>query len=141
VNGVCGTSHAKRFASAPTLGLCTTGIPSIVVTSDNTAEWRWNCDGNNGGMECKAYKPINAACGALSGATITGSVDTKKLCAPGTLQGNVATSSTGRLSWVCAGLNFGNSKSCSALKKINATCGTASGTTVGTIPTTGLCGE
>ena len=47
VNGVCGTSHAKQFASAPTLGLCATGIPSRVETSDNTAKWYWNCDGNN----------------------------------------------------------------------------------------------
>ena len=141
VNGVCGSAHGKPIASVPNTGLCTSWVASLVSTG-LVSTWTWACDGDNGGtgMMCYANKPINAACGALSWTTVTTTVDTKKLCAPGT-PGVVATSSIGRLSWVCAWLNFWNSKSCSALKKIDASCGTVAGTTVGTIPTTGLCGE
>ncbi len=46
VNGVCGSSNAKSFNSAPTTNLCSAGTPSIVT---GNGPWAWSCMGSNGG--------------------------------------------------------------------------------------------
>ena len=59
---LCGTSHASYFVSAPTGGLCSSGIPTIVIGS---GPWNWNCNSIDGGsnMSCSAnYSLVPADC-------------------------------------------------------------------------------
>jgi alpha-tubulin suppressor-like RCC1 family protein len=53
VNGVCGSSHTATLITAPSSGLCTSGIASTVVGS---GPWDWSCSGSNGGItaQCSA---------------------------------------------------------------------------------------
>jgi hypothetical protein len=48
VNGVCGSSNAQSFASAPTTNLCSSGN-STTVTNTGTGPWNWLCSGVNNG--------------------------------------------------------------------------------------------
>jgi hypothetical protein len=54
VNGVCGPSNGQTLVSAPTSGLCSSGIKSAVT---GTGPWSWTCSGSNGGTtaDCSAF--------------------------------------------------------------------------------------
>jgi hypothetical protein len=53
VNGVCGSSNAGSFLTAPSNNLCSTGIASTITGSGS---WGWTCTGSNGGttVACSA---------------------------------------------------------------------------------------
>jgi serine protease len=57
VNGVCGSASVAPFSSAPTTGLCSSGLPSAV---SGTGPWTWSCNGLAGGtsVNCSTYTPI-----------------------------------------------------------------------------------
>ncbi len=46
INGSCGASHKKVFASIPTENLCAAGLPSNITGTD---PWAWSCNGVYGG--------------------------------------------------------------------------------------------
>jgi hypothetical protein len=53
-HGSCGASHGVIATTPPTSGLCASGIPSTVTTTENS--YVWNCAGINNGttMSCSA---------------------------------------------------------------------------------------
>ncbi|MFZ6680133.1 choice-of-anchor Q domain-containing protein [Undibacterium sp. Tian12W] len=59
VNGMCGTANGQSFSAAPSSQLCSSGIASLVSTT-NTG-WAWSCSGSNGGTtaSCSANLASN----------------------------------------------------------------------------------
>lgn len=106
--GVCGSSNGLILQSAPTSQLCSSGLPSTVVSSGG--KYTWSCTGNNGaGMQCSADQAVLGSCGSDNGNTLSYPVN---LCSAGTasavnINGNIYT-------WTCSG-NYGVAASCSAI--------------------------
>ena len=55
--GICGSSNAGTYSTAPTSNLCSSGIATIV---NGTGPWDWKCDGVNSGTTdtCNASKQV-----------------------------------------------------------------------------------
>ncbi|MDD4409872.1 MAG: hypothetical protein PHW52_04460, partial [Candidatus Pacebacteria bacterium] len=136
--GTCGTSNGGTFTSAPTTGLCTTGTPSLANISGTNI--LWTCSGSNPSVftddsSCSALFKSDGICGSANGGS---SVD-----APTTGLCNIGTASTVSVSgnafnWTCSGVNGGVAKACSSVKVLPS-CGSASGSTSLSAPTTNLC--
>jgi hypothetical protein len=60
INGSCGSSNNQTLSSAPTTGLCTTGVATAVTGS---GPWSWSCTGSNGGTtaSCSALKTTSTS--------------------------------------------------------------------------------
>ncbi|MAS87283.1 MAG: hypothetical protein CMH30_04820 [Micavibrio sp.] len=94
VNGACGAAN----------NACTAG--TLVDLTDTSTDYKWRCDGQNGGSNsptCSKPKPIAGACGAANNA-----------CTSGTLS-DVADTST-EYKWNCNGQYGGGNASCSLPK-------------------------
>ncbi|MFZ6781243.1 hypothetical protein ACO0LD_30780 [Undibacterium sp. Ji83W] len=77
VNGSCGSADGANFSSAPTTGLCSAGVASLLK---GTGPWTWTCAGSNGGTtaSCSAklgsvQAPVNSIAPAISGTSFVGS--------------------------------------------------------------------
>ncbi len=137
-NGTCGAAHGTPTGSAPSSGLCSTGIESSVSGS---GPWTWTCFGSTGGSDinCSAPilgSPVNGSCGSAAGvpSTVT---PTTGLCNAGTetgvtLAGNI-------FSWTCMGISGGTDTPCSAPEMVHGQCGPADGTPTAAAPGGGLC--
>jgi hypothetical protein len=88
---------------------------------------------------------VNGVCGSGAGTPHTSAPATSGLCATGTAS---AVSGTGPWTWICTGANGGATAACSAslqaaaaasAASVSGACGTASGTTLASIPTANLC--
>ena len=135
INGACGSSNGRTFASAPTSGLCSSGTASSVT---GTGPWYWICAGHYGGSNagCSANPPaVNGACGSSNGGSFT-SAPTSGLCSSGAAS---SVTGTGPWSWTCAGQNGGRNASCSANHLVSGACGSSNGGTFSSAPTSGLC--
>jgi len=71
IDGECGGANGGTYPSAPKMGLCVPGVPSVPKQSNNS--WVWSCGGVNGGktVSCSAVKGgskcsnvSNPVCGA-----------------------------------------------------------------------------
>ncbi len=80
VNGSCGVSNGRIFASAPNAGLCLVGAPSALA---GTGPWTWSCAGTNGGTNASCSATKNNAPNAP---TITGADRAINVAAPVTFQ-------------------------------------------------------
>ena len=135
VNGACGSSSGASLTSKPTTNLCTAGTTSAV---SGTGPWTWTCAGINSGTtaQCSAaVVAVNGACGSSNGASLT-SAPTTSLCTSGAASSVVG---TGPWIWTCAGSNSGTSAQCSAVAVVNGVCGSSSGASLTSAPTTSLC--
>ncbi|HJV64312.1 MAG TPA: S8 family serine peptidase [Geomonas sp.] len=58
VNGICGSASTAPLSSAPTSGLCASGLSSAV---SGTGPWTWSCGGLDGGtsVNCSTYTPLS----------------------------------------------------------------------------------
>ncbi|MFA6183770.1 MAG: hypothetical protein WC682_01560 [Parcubacteria group bacterium] len=121
INGVCGAANGGSYAIAPTVGLCSSGIPSAVT---DVGWWSWGCSGLFGGtgQSCGANKIINATCGtnATTYPVTTSSWPGASFCAAGSGLSaaapafmNPGTSAT----WTCLGASGGASISCTATRQ------------------------
>jgi hypothetical protein len=61
VDGVCGSSAGKTFATVPTTNLCSAGTPSAV---NRGSSWNWTCSGTNAGATptCSAVDSSATGC-------------------------------------------------------------------------------
>ncbi|PKV47892.1 hypothetical protein CLU92_5365 [Janthinobacterium sp. 61] len=107
----CGPSGGSILPAAPSTFLCSSGNPSVVLSTTNDGEttYKWTCSNTKGAASCMAYKREPGVCGASNGTTISSTPD--MLCASGDpsnlkLNGN-------QYSWFCTG-NYGPKSSCTA---------------------------
>ncbi|MGC8494288.1 MAG: hypothetical protein ACP5SH_21395, partial [Syntrophobacteraceae bacterium] len=136
VNGVCGSSNGGTYNSPPSTNFCTSGTISPVTTT--TGACSWSCTGLNGGTNasCSANLIVNGACGSSNGGSYRSPPSTN-LCNSGTT--SPVTSTTGACSWSCTGLNSGTTASCSANLIVDGVCGSSTGGSFSSAPTTNLC--
>jgi hypothetical protein len=82
--------------------------------------------------------PQNGLCGVAQGQTLA-SAPTTGLCNAGTA--SAVTTNATTYDWLCQGINGGANANCQAnrLVPVNGVCGPASGQTLASAPTTGLC--
>ncbi len=115
VNGVCTNNGASN-------NLCSAGTPNDGAVADTASQWRWRCDGQNGGSNsgtCFKDKPVNGVCGSAETGACTTAQPTSNQCSAGTY---ADTSDTGTLwRWSCNGANGGSNDSCSRARCQN--CG------------------
>ncbi|NBX74123.1 MAG: hypothetical protein EBQ89_07470, partial [Alphaproteobacteria bacterium] len=109
VDGTCGSAQQSGGTSAPTSGLCNSGMPSDV---HGKGPWYWACSGINGGMpaSCTSAVKMDAACGPANGTGIA-IAPREGLCARGS---PTAVSGQGPWVWQCLGMAGGASVSCVA---------------------------
>ncbi len=108
VDGSCGVPE-----------MCTTGTLDNIP--DEGAYYKWNCNGNNGGLDtqCLACKntstePVNTYCGSADGTTRTTPPDTDtEKCSAGTA--GVVTEANGTWTWSCNNDCYVSSCSASAV--------------------------
>lgn len=96
-----------------------------------TGGWKWMCPGQDGGSSeiCSASynnSPMDGLCGPANGKATGASPATPQLCFIGTPNIPNFNSSLGKWTWVCAGVNGGQTASCSANSANVASCGTYS---------------
>jgi outer membrane protein OmpA-like peptidoglycan-associated protein len=148
VDGTCGEAAVKSFASAPSSGLCASGMASPIF---GEGPWSWSCSGSNGGAasSCTAQRgaaaplppgpAVNGLCGSANGMTAS-MTPQDNLCVSGSPTDVVG---NGPWNWSCLGENGGMTVSCTALltppAPIEGVCGGANGVPALTIPKSGLC--
>ena len=120
VDAGCGTAVSQTYqvGEKPTSGLCS---PEALAHSEpalnNAGLWAWTCYGQGGGAssQCtsKDTLPHDGVCG-LSHGLYFEVQPTKDLCTDGSLP---PVSGNGPWTWLCAGINGGQTASCSALKR------------------------
>jgi hypothetical protein len=64
INGVCGPADGVAVSSAPTTGLCSSGIASGV---SGTGPWEWSCFGKKGGTTASCSAPLLSDSGGGGG--------------------------------------------------------------------------
>jgi hypothetical protein len=144
--GVCGPANGTNVAQAPRVGLCASGMPSSLTRQGNT--WTWLCKGSDNtttaeDAHCMANYRVDGVCDSTSTGTYSAS-ETKyrgALCTTGTVTNVPRFPSYGQtVTWGCMGLGSGTAASCSASRACpQAQCGTSSGVSINTMPSTNLC--
>ena len=121
IDGVCGASNGKVFASKPATGLCSSGSPTAVR---DDAMWYWGCEGSNGGSDasCSAKKG-GASCDWTC--TAWGACSNGKQTRTCTIADGCPTDNPPDMSRSCSSNGF--------------SCGSSSGESFSSKPTTGLC--
>lgn len=117
VNGVCKSisgTHPNEPAKSSS-SACDAG--TFTDLSDTSSQWRWRCDGQNGGSNsgtCTANRAtaVNGSCGSAHGTTVSSAPSEAASCSSGTLTNQNASSTT--YSWTCQGQNGGTNANCSA---------------------------
>jgi hypothetical protein len=109
-----------------------TGIIYIFCRDDVLHVMQYNID---------YLQPMPGTCGTPSGAPFaTLPVTTSGLCSIGTASTPAVNTTTGVWTWSCAGINNGSTANgCSTTAKVNGVCGSASGSSFTSAPTTNLC--
>jgi len=153
----CGSLNGLAAAQAPVGDLCQHGT---VIAVQGDGPWRWSCRGLHGGMTVSCAAPVaQAASGAAvataqSGAVAHSSSVEDGQCGAAASQGGNESAPTGDLclkgapsrvsgsgpwTWACSGSNGGQAAACSAQKKADGVCGTASRDGVDGMPARDLC--
>lgn len=147
VTGACGPLNGGAPQSVtPTNAaqLCSSGNPSsVTATGSPTFDFRWTCNGVNGGLnsaQCAVAQTNTAGvCGSANGGN-TPDAPTATACTSGSITNMSTPAPGGDFTWTCSGLGGGaNSPTCTAHQTINGACGAAHGQTVPVQPTTNLC--
>jgi hypothetical protein len=137
-NGICGRDNGASLTGSP-IFFCSSGI---VANFAGTGPWSWTCSGYNGGTDssCSASaKVVNGICGPANGIA-TANPNTLELCSQGLYSAVVYATYSTPWSWTCKGYGGGSDASCAApALAIDGACGSASGTSPATAPTTNLC--
>ena len=154
VNGTCGSSNSGTFTVTPTSNLCTSGTASTVT---GTGPWNWNCAGLNNGTTATCSAAITSysvTFASDANGTLTGSANqtvnygasaTAITAVPKTgyhfvnWTGNGFTTTTSNpltVSNVTAALSITANF---AIDSVNGSCGSSSGQTLITVPSTNLC--
>ena len=130
VNGVCNNS---------TRNACSAGSPNDGAIADTSTEYRWRCDGQNGGNDsgtCSLAKPPSPVNGVCNNST-------RNACSAGASNDGAIADTSTEYRWRCDGQNGGNnSGTCSLAKPVTGTCGPAQHWTTadsGTLTNVGLC--
>lgn len=135
VNGICGMASGKAFEHSPTVNLCSTGNPSVVIIEENNMGkfYTWQCAGINNGItaSCNATAnlsntstKINAECGSSDGQRVS-SMPTlqEKYCKKGNyvkgdctvpIYDSAKKEWASSCRWTCVGTNGGGEAKCSA---------------------------
>ncbi len=155
VDANCGTANGSATDSKPVEELCAAGSPSEV---SGEGPWRWSCLGANGGMTVSCAAPVSKTaaktadkatgaaasepgsaedgkCGTADG-TGADSAPTTDLCAKG-IPSRV--NGGGPWTWACSGTHGGQAAACSAPKKVDGACGSASVAGTDERPERNLC--
>ena len=143
--GTCGSMiSAGPQSSMPSANLCGIGTPgSVIATTAVPYQFQWTCAGPNGGgnsPQCTvAQVSTLGACATITN-TITNPPSTAG-CSAGTVASLVSPSTAGgTYTWNCTGLAGGNPQNgCTANQTVNGACGTASGSSFSTAPSSNLC--
>jgi hypothetical protein len=119
VNGVCNNSSRNA---------CSAGVANDGAISDTTTQYRWRCDGQNGGSNsgtCAIARP--GVCGSAAGGSAVASQPSSNQCSYGTYQDLSDTGSYWQ--WRCNGNP--NSPTCqrARITSVNGSCGSANGST------------
>ncbi len=145
VDGICGSSNGSSFYSAPSTNLCAAGTTNVVLGS---GPWSWSCGGINGGStaSCSANRSIDGMCGTANKAYL--STDTSygsdTYCNAGSPSATPVFPAQGTsVTWSCIGVYGGaTSGTCTASRgnaPVNGTCGSASGSSFYSAPSSNLC--
>ena len=141
-NKYCGSANNQTFSSTPTSNLCSTGIPTTPVLTQN--QYTWSCKFGSATLSsCSAQKTqpviVNGQCGSSNNQTLS-SAPTNNLCSSGT---SSSVTGSGPWTWTCSGQNGGTVASCSAQKTqpaiVNGQCGSSNNQTLSSAPTNNLC--
>jgi len=143
---LCGSSHLKSFASAPTTGLCSVGTPTL-VNGPTEGPWSWECIGapNKPPAPCQAFSendPNAPACNPLTNGKFLATKPTTNLCLVGdpTL---VEGPTEGPWAWMCINTS-GARIGCNAFSLNDPNAPACNPLTNGKFfaikPTTDLCG-
>lgn len=141
VNGSCGAAaDAVGSASYPTTALCASGTPIDADRQGENGTFDWLCSGQHGGANapCSVAVRMDGRCGAANNVA-TGSYPVSAFCDAGQVQNTDTVASDGSFNWNCAGTGGGNLASCSAPRRIDASCGAANGSSTSSFPAAGLC--
>jgi len=111
VAGVCNNS---------TRNACSAGTANDGAIADTTSEYRWRCDGENGGANsgtCSLTKPPAPVAGVCNNSS-------QNACSAGTANDAAVADTTTQYRWRCDGQNGGaNSGTCSLAKPSTGRCG------------------
>lgn len=69
IHGVCGGANGTPAATAPSVGLCASGVASNV---SGNGPWSWSCVGQNGGATANCSAPLLVPPTIVSGAPVNG---------------------------------------------------------------------
>ena len=140
VDGVCRTYSGYSTTQPATNNATGCSAGTYADNTSNTAsQWRWNCNGLNGGVNvpCTSARGTDGLCGTADGGSFDSAPSGGSLCNSGTA---TAVSGTGPWTWSCNGTGASPvNDNCSAAlncqvsptgTKQNGTCGHAHGTTV-----------
>ena len=154
----CGVADKQKYKSllGTEANLCSDANSCKAAFAPNKAGtgWDWTCNSLNGGKPsplplCHADKIVDCGCGTANGSSQY-ALGGGTLCSPSDgisvdKCGYTMTSDTiDKWAWTCASKNGGTGGSCSALKKIDCSCGSKSGPTALSslsATDTGLCGS
>ncbi|MAY99570.1 MAG: hypothetical protein CMH32_03475 [Micavibrio sp.] len=121
INGVC--NNASRNA-------CSAGVANDGAISDTTTQYRWRCDGQNGGSNsgtCAITRP--GVCGSAASGGAVSSQPTSNQCSYGTYTDLSDTASYWQ--WRCNGNpNSGTCQRARSASSVNGVCGSANGSTI-----------
>ncbi|MFA5246999.1 MAG: hypothetical protein WC408_03890, partial [Candidatus Micrarchaeia archaeon] len=135
-NGVCGPAAANTYTK-PSTGLCNPGEASSIA---GNGPWTWTCAGYYGGDKsptCTAPQSVDGECSSnVNGQKYYTFPSGIGLCSVGSDSDAVLSGLT--WSWSCAGSNGGITASCSAYKKVDGVCGSATASTYAE-PAANLC--
>ena len=141
VDGACGSANGTTpLSTAPSgTAACRTGNVANLVTGTNT--FTWSCNGINGGANvttCSApMPPTNGACGSANNTNVASAPTGSAACSAGVSTN--PTNPSGTFSWTCNGLAGGTPQSCSAFQISGGACGSSSGGSFSSAPSSGLC--
>lgn len=127
INGKCGKYTLQLNE------LCVSGEPKQINISGSFISWI--CDGSNGGY-FRGCQLENAECGSANGKILI-NPPTINLCYSGTP--STVYQVLEKWAWTCEGINGGTNATCSALKKIDAKCGSTNNKASRIKPTNNLC--
>jgi outer membrane protein OmpA-like peptidoglycan-associated protein len=108
--GVCGSATVGGHKETPSDNLCSVGTASAVA---GTGPWNWACEGTDGGasVNCAAKSSVNGSCGAANGVATSKAPMENTLCSAGKPS---RVTGSGPWNWSCAGLEGGETESCTA---------------------------
>ena len=142
VNAACHVSSTPVSAAPTGTNACDTGDVTTMVAG--ASNFTWGCTGINGGSSVAAPTctvPITSTpgvCGSANGGNSASTPTSAAACTSGTITNMLNPSFT--YTWTCNGLaGGGNSGTCTANQTVNGACGTSSGGSFASAPSTNLC--